>query len=233
MRIYDNTRSSVERSSNRSSGPEVGESLQEMEFPTILVAPPSGDSFTTSATTRRTVATESRRSDIDNKLIDEFGVGVGNIDEFIREGLEADFANMNEKEILATLAATNINQLMLDNVMLDQFTAMATFLNDIAVAVEPFSNITVSGTNSISEPDAAEPVIPNSDEQEIKVRKLFMRSSPDNDEAIWVGDDNVNPENGFVLRKGESKTIHMDSREEVLYMASKDSGNEVQLLGVF
>lgn len=103
---------------------------------------------------------------------------------------------------------------------------------DIADAVEPFTTITVSGTNAIEDADTAEVAVPESDDQQIPTRVLFVRASPDNDNKIYFGDDGVQPNSGFVLRPGEFIVYETDLRGEELYMASEEAGEVVQLLGM-
>lgn len=105
-------------------------------------------------------------------------------------------------------------------------------LFDIADAVEPMKSITVSGTNAISVPDNAEPVIPESDQQMVPTRTIFIRADRNNDEPVAFGDDGVQPRSGFVLESGESITVTLDLRKEQLWMASEESGQEVHLLGM-
>jgi len=105
-------------------------------------------------------------------------------------------------------------------------------LFNISDSVEPFNSITVSGTNAIDDANTAEPVVPKSDDEQIPTRELMIRSDPENDEQVYFGDDEVRPNSGFVLLPGEMITLETDLRAEELYMASSESGEQVQLLGV-
>jgi hypothetical protein len=90
----------------------------------------------------------------------------------------------------------------------------------------------VSGTNAVSVPNNAEPVIPESDQQMVPTRTIFIRANRNNDEPIAFGDDGVAPQSGFVLESGESITIDLDLREAQLWMASEERGQQVHLLGM-
>lgn len=109
---------------------------------------------------------------------------------------------------------------------------MVAALFDVADAVEPMSTITVSGTNAIRVAYNAEPVIPESDQQMVPTRTIFIRSDRDNGEPIAFGDDAVSPQSGFVLESGESITIELDLRNTQLWMASEEAGQQVHLLGM-
>lgn len=113
-----------------------------------------------------------------------------------------------------------------------QVTQLKTLI-DIANAVEPNTNITVSGTNTIDDANTTQPVVPESDNQNIPTRKLIMKASTDNNKKIYIGDDDVKPDSGFVLDAGDTREISTDLRGEELYMASEEAGQEIQLMGVF
>jgi hypothetical protein len=103
---------------------------------------------------------------------------------------------------------------------------------NILGSLEPFSRITVSGTNEIQNVDTAEPVVPDSDNIEIPTRLLMVKSSDTNTDEIAFGDDETEPSSGFVLAPGESISINVDLRDEALFMASESTGQVVELLGM-
>lgn len=138
-----------------------------------------------------------------------------------RGAFDLDFGDLSQLDnggLLEVIARVNIAQL-------------AT-LFDIADSVEPFQSITVSGTNIIDQPDVAEPVVPESDEELIPTRTLFIKADENNSKRVYFGDDQVDPDSGFALERGESITLDTDLRAEELYMASEDSGQQIQLLGM-
>lgn len=104
-------------------------------------------------------------------------------------------------------------------------------LYDILSSVEPIIGITVSGRNSIDDAGVPQPVVPESDNTEIPTRKLMVRASQTNSETISFGDDDTDPQNGFLLNPGQYITVPIDLREATLYMASEEEDDEVQLLG--
>lgn len=127
-------------------------------------------------------------------------------------------SQMDTRGLLEVMARVNIAQL-------------AT-LFDIADAVEPFTTVTVSGTNAIDNADVEQPVVPQSDTSDIPTRTLFIRASPDNNRLIYFGDDEVQPNSGFALAAGEFIVLETDLRGEELWMASEQAGGTVQLLGM-
>lgn len=104
---------------------------------------------------------------------------------------------------------------------------------DIANAVEPPSSVTVTGTEAIDNADEAQLVVPQSDSGNIPTRVLFIRNDPDNTERIYFGDNEVQPQDGFVLTVGEYIIIPIDLREIQIWMAAEQQDQVVQLLGVF
>jgi len=102
---------------------------------------------------------------------------------------------------------------------------------DILSAVEPISAITVSGRNAIEDAGVPQPVVPQSDNTRIATKRIYIRNSQDNNNPIAFGDDEINPDNGFILNPGESLDYPIDLRNGVLYMASSEEGAEVELLG--
>lgn len=126
--------------------------------------------------------------------------------------------DLDQRGLLEVIARVNIAQL--------------SAMFDIADAVEPLTSITVSGVNAIDNADAEEPVVPESDDEEIPTRTLFMRASEDNTDKIYIGDDKVEPDSGLVLGPGEFYVAETDLRAEELYMASGTAGVTIQLLGM-
>lgn len=130
-----------------------------------------------------------------------------------------DLEGLNETGLLQVIAQTLIEQL---NVQID-----------VANAVEPPTAITVSGTNAIDQAEEAELVVPQSDSSNIPTRTLFIRNDINNSSSIFFGDDEVQPQDGFVLVVGEWISIPFDLRQNQLWMASEEADQVVQLLGVF
>lgn len=133
----------------------------------------------------------------------DFGFGIGELDEL---GL---------LEVIARIQIAQLSSLF-----------------DIAAAVEPLKGIVISGTNAISSAETAEPVVPESDETDIATRRLFLKASDDNNKDIYFGDDEVAPETGFSLAPGEGIELDIDLRLQVLWMASADSGQQVDIIGL-
>lgn len=104
---------------------------------------------------------------------------------------------------------------------------------DIANFVSPPSTITVSGTTSIDDDNEAQLVVPSSSGSNIPTRVLFIRNDPSNSDSIYFGDNQVQPQDGFVLEIGEWRAIPLNLAEDDFYMASETENQVVQLLGVF
>lgn len=149
------------------------------------------------------------------------------------EGLPTDISNLSQQGLLALIAQLIRARMILDfhrnQIGLNQLEA----LYDILAAVEPFRAITVSGINEIEADETNEvvPVIPRSDEETIPTRKLFIKASDSNSDLIVMGDNDIQPANGWFLEKGESIGIEFDLREATLYMVG-EPGDQVELLGV-
>lgn len=177
---------------------------------------------------RPTQTIEERRDVVIGPLnfkLDGFREGIEGLKDQLENATETnDFLN-----IIAQAAIQIDEQLnVLTSTQIDSLSA----LFDIVGAVEPFSRITVSGTNDIDDVDTAEPVVPDSDEVSIFTRILFVKSSDSNTDTIAIGDDETQPDNGWVLDPGENLVLSIDLRDETLWMASETSGVTVELLGL-
>lgn len=102
-------------------------------------------------------------------------------------------------------------------------------INTMTQFVSPATTITVSGADVTTEEDVATKVI----QESVPTRKIFLRASPTNTSDIYLGDGQVEPQKGWVLRAGETLMIPMDYRNQDLYMASEETGQVIQLMGVF
>lgn len=139
------------------------------------------------------------------------GLGIGDIN-------IGELSELDNQQILEVLVRVNI--------------AMLNSLLNIEDYTSSYSNITVSGTNAINAADTPEPVVPQSDQSDIPTRILGIRSDTNNTDSIAFGDDQVSPNNGFVLNRGEVKWMEIDLRGEALFMSSETEGQIVQLLGM-
>lgn len=128
-------------------------------------------------------------------------------------------SNMSILQMLTTLSQTQVD-------MLEAIFSLETSMSE-------FSRITVSGSNQIDEADVPQPVVPNTDDTGVVTRTLFMKAAEDNTSPIAIGDDEVDPVNGWVLHENEHLILDMDlSQNDILWMASEDSGQLIELLGV-
>jgi len=125
---------------------------------------------------------------------------------------------LNQQQLLAVIAEIQALQL--------------SAVYDIANYTQPLSQITVSGTNAISNADEPEVVVPGSDSANIASKSLFIEADPTNTDDIYIGNDGVEPDSGYVLGPGDSIDVDIDLRQEQLYMASSSSGQQVDLLGM-
>lgn len=131
------------------------------------------------------------------------------------------------KGILTAFEINNRISLHQSQVQINQLQA----LFDILSSVEPITGITVSGRNVINDPGSPQPVVPESDSTDIPTRHLLVQSAASNNEDIAFGDDEVDPQNGFILTPGNNIMVPVDLRATELYMASEEKGAEVGILG--
>lgn len=156
----------------------------------------------------------------------------GQVAQDINAALGANLSELDNRGLLVVIAqsvrslAAVAGQQALVNI--DQLEAQY----DLLTALEPHRGITVSGVNSIQQSGVVQPVVPESERITIPTRTLMMKASNSNTEPIAFGDDDVEPANGFILTPGENIVISIDLRAVNLFMASDNSGDEVQLLGL-
>lgn len=229
-RFQEDTREEEREQINRSGDFGVSGELDISAGDLLLPPPEVGQG--TDRQRRRRNETNRRQGIIDEELLEKLGKGLKDVEDAIQNGLDLDFGDLSSEELLAVIAQNSVNSLMLQNVMMEQMLAQVVVLNDIASAVEPTSNITVSGTNSIATGGETEPVIPDGDQTETDGDLLIIRAAPGNKDPIYFGDDGTTPGDGFVLNQGEWKVMDMDLSEQMLWMSAENSGNEVQLLGL-
>lgn len=139
------------------------------------------------------------------------GIDLGSIEAILEGG--------NQIEILGAIG----------RILLASFATLVDISNNVA----PASRITISGINALDNANAAQPVVPESDNELIPTRWLYIKADSDNDEDIAIGDDDVAPTSGFILTPGEAIYLEVDIREEEYYMASEEAGEQVNLLGGF
>lgn len=166
-------------------------------------------------------------------LEEQFGVDLGNILSEIENISDVDLADLSQTELL-TLVVRLLSLMSRMRVAdLSIQTTQTEALLDIATSVEPSRAITVTGVNVIEDADTPEPLIPQSDKTDIPTRVLRIRADPLNDKPIAIGDDEIDPDEGWYLKPGESDQISIDFRRTQLYMASEEDGQSVRLLGLF
>lgn len=159
-------------------------------------------------------------------------IDIDGMGEDIQDALDR-LENASQTELLRIIANMSIHQTQLAQTNLSTQVSTLQAMIDTATAVEAPRAITVSGVNSVNNANEPEPLVPQSDEEEIPTRTVYVRASPDNDSGIYIGDDSIDPDNGFLLKKGESWELPVDLRDEQYYMVSETEGDVVQLLGVF
>lgn len=126
-------------------------------------------------------------------------------------------SNLFISERLGVLASTQVE--MLEGIF------------DLVNYISPFDQLTVSGTNEIEDAGTAEPVVPESDNTNIPTKALFIKADADNKDTIAIGDDETDPQVGWVLHPNEHLILNMDLRQEIVYMASDTEDQVVELLG--
>lgn len=215
--------------------PDPPEDIFGKEWPDILIPTPPdlAEAQVDAVRERRMGEVENRRDDIDNRIIETIGAGLGAVDQTINELFDFELESLSRNDLLVVIAESMRNNLLMNKLLVEQSNVQLSLLNDIANGVLPNTAVTVSGTNSIDDANAAQPIIPDSKNQDVPTRVLWVRASPGNNDDIFIGDDSVDPDDGFVLRPGESTQIEVDFRSQLLYMASGTEDQVVQLLGVF
>jgi len=146
--------------------------------------------------------------------------------------LSGDLSSLDQKGLLLDIARSNRLFLQFMSTLLQTNVEMLSAQYDTLSAVEPFSQIVVSGLNTIENENEVAPVVPESDTVEIPSRTVFIKASPKNDGVIALGDDEVSPQDGWILRKGEYIVIDDDLGAEEIYMSGNEAGDSVELLGV-
>lgn len=173
------------------------------------------------------------RIDILQELADQLGVDLSDLQETLideaQTNLDLDDASQllqliasflqTQNQLLGVIANTNVSQL--ENII--------AISND----VKPATLISVSGREVIDDPDTSQPVVPESDTTDIPTNTLFIRADENNSTPIAIGDDDVDPDDGFILKPGEAQEVSIDLRDEQLFMASETDGDAVRLLGLF
>lgn len=163
-------------------------------------------------------------------LQDAFGVSLEDLDTAIKELYQADLETLDELNILRFIAEAMRVQTLQNKINLDQESAISVFLNDIATAVEPPTDIVVSGTVDVDKPDVPQEVLEDLDQ--VRTRMLIIKANPFNNKPIYFGDDAVEPRDGFVLVPGEKIELPISYRDAQVYMASEERGASLQLLGL-
>ena len=138
---------------------------------------------------------------------------------YLDPSVDMDFGSMDQRGLLEIIARGQLAQL--------------STLLDIADYTAIPTNVTVSGSEIIDNPEVSQSVVPGAEAGDIPTRTLFLRASVDNTSSMAIGDDAVSPDDGFVLRPGESITIDIDLRDTDLYMASGQADQVINIIGVY
>lgn len=174
--------------------------------------------------------------DIDPDNLDNVSFGDADIDiDSLLSGINLDNVSPGEGALIRLLSALlqfQTNQFQVMNVLTRLQLATSVGIADLIDIESPLSNITVSGSNTISDANSPEPVVPDSDQGNISTNTLFIKADEKNTDPIFIGDDEVDPSSGYVLRRGEDEMIETDLRGEELYMASSQSGQIIHILGM-
>lgn len=181
-------------------------------------------------------------SEFDGETLEEVGERVRDLlgvnPEFIQAGAELPRANQPIQRRPGQLPNFNFDLSELDQrdlmeVIARILIAQVAAIFDIADAVEPLRGVSVSGTNALENANQAEEVVPGSSGRNVPTRALFLKASDDNNVPIYIGDDAIEPENGWKLDRGQSIVLETDLREATLFMAADEDGQEIEILGLF
>lgn len=228
-------RAEERREGFRSTVTSLPDSFDMERLSNIVRAVP--DSLVPGESDRRNQVREDARNSFRNALSDllggQSGSTLNDVDEMLSDLNEVDLQSLSDIQVQRVMAQSMIAQTNAIRGLLEAQITSATIQDSIATAVEPPSAITISGTNEIAKSDTPQSVVPNTEDRSIPVRELMIRADEDNSAPIYFGDDDISPEDGFMLRPGESESFELDFRDSSLYMAGANEGDEIQLLGVF
>lgn len=206
-----------------------GERMDEFLAGLENVAVPTPNELAPDGIQNRQERRVGESSDLLQQLLEQTNLNLDEISENINN---IDLDGMGQNGLLQVIAQMQINNFQLFQAMLNTQVSTLSSTIDIADAVEPPRAITVSGVNSISNAGQAEPLVPQSNNTEILTRQLFIRADENNSSEIYIGDDEVSPDEGFMLKPGESWELPIDLRDDAYWMAGDEAGDSVQLLGV-
>lgn len=157
-----------------------------------------------------------------------------NIDDIL-SGIDLSQVSPGEAAIIRLLSAMlqlHANEFQVLKIMSRLQLATSVGISDMLSAVSPVSDITVSGSNVISTASAVEPVVPQSDTENIPTKLLFLKADARNTDAIAIGDDQISPSAGYILKRGDDIMIEADLRGEEFYMSSSQANQTIHILGM-
>lgn len=210
-----------------------GERLEEFvdQFPLIARAVPEdlkpGD-----------VADETRANlNVERELLvnleEQFGINLGDVLNELENISQIELEDLNQRQLLQLVVRILTLMARMKSIDISTQISQLQSLLSIATSVEPARLITVSGRNVIGDADTPETVVPQADKTDVPTRTVFIRADEDNEKTVYLGDDDVSPDEGFFLKPGEFFYLDIDFREDELYMSSEAEGDAVSLLGVF
>lgn len=158
------------------------------------------------------------------------GDDVVNVDfssmEEVLNSIDEDVSDDSTRELLAKMLQTQ-------RVGVQAQANILSTLIDLLEVERPFRSVAVSGINTIDQSEEGQsiPVVPQSDNTNIPTRILIIRASQSNSDPIAFGDDEVKPDDGFLLSPGTSISLEMSLANLTLWMGGT-AGDEVELLGL-
>lgn len=174
--------------------------------------------------------------DVNLDNLNNIGFQDSNIDiDNLLSGINLDEITPGEGALIRLLSAMlqlQTNQFQLLNILTRLQLATSVGIADLIDVVSPVSDITISGTNTISIADNPEPVVPQSDEEDIPTKLLVLKADSRNTDTIAIGDDEVSPNAGYILERGDTLMLETDLRGEELYMSSAEADQAVHILGM-
>jgi len=198
-----------------------GERIEDLadEFPIIAQLTPEN------------LIPDSEQADVPD-IGPDIGIDLGDVLNELESLSDIDLTELSERGLLEVIARGTLLLTRLGTVDVQTQVRQLEALFSIATSVEPSRLVTVTGINTIDDADVPEPVIPQSDKTDVPTRTIFLRAGRKNQNPIVLGDDDIDPDEGFYLMPGEYMTLEIDFREDQLYMASETAGDSVALLGV-
>lgn len=206
-----------------------GRTLEQMaeQFPNVIV--PTPDELQPDGITDR----QKRRAGDTAGLAGQVAADLGRDPQQLSNELKnIDVDELSGTALERVSAQMDIYTVQLLRTMLNTQVSMLQAMVDTADAVEPPQALVFDGQNTVDNAGEPQPLVPNSDDQGIETKTIYVRAETSNTDPIYIGDDSVDPESGFILKPGESWELRINLSNDIYHMTGDTEGDGVRLLGV-